>query len=204
MRALLARIARKRAFESGRMTGLYRRLCNPDGMEWAAFLKARDFFHAMGEECSVQQGAVITDPKFVRLGNNVRLSTCTIFGHDGSVNMINRAYGLKLDKVGKVDLRDNVYIGHGAIVLPGVTIGPNAIVGSLSLVTKDVPPNTVVGGVPAKPLCSLDACVERLKRQNESLPWADLIQQRKGDFDSELEPKLNEARIEEFFGTPVG
>jgi hypothetical protein len=54
----------------------------------------------------------------------VRLSGCTLFGHDGSVNMLEPAFGLKLDRVGKIDIRDNVVIGHGAIVLPGATIGP--------------------------------------------------------------------------------
>jgi acetyltransferase-like isoleucine patch superfamily enzyme len=64
----------------------------------------------------------------------VRIATCMILGHDGTVNMINRALGLHLDSVGKIDIRDNVYIGYHAVVLPGVTIGPNAIVSAGSVV----------------------------------------------------------------------
>lgn len=45
---------------------------------------------------------------------------------------------------------DNVFIGSGTIILGNVRIGPNAIVAAGSLVNQDVPPNTVVGGVPAK------------------------------------------------------
>lgn len=49
-----------------------------------------------------------------------------------------------------VIIRRNAWIGAGAIVLPGVTVGENAIVAAGAVVTKDVPDNTIVGGVPAK------------------------------------------------------
>jgi acetyltransferase-like isoleucine patch superfamily enzyme len=48
--------------------------------------------------------------------------------------MINRAFGLRLDNVGKVDICDNAYIGFGATILPDVKIGPNAIVSAGSVV----------------------------------------------------------------------
>ncbi|MEQ1883065.1 MAG: glycosyl transferase family 2, partial [Burkholderiales bacterium] len=48
------------------------------------------------------------------------------------------AFGLRLDSVGKVGIRGNVYIGYGAIILPSVTIGPNAIVSAGSVVRSDV------------------------------------------------------------------
>jgi phosphonate metabolism protein (transferase hexapeptide repeat family) len=51
-----------------------------------------------------------------------------------------------------VELADDVWIGHGAILLPGVKIGTGAAVGAGAVVTKDVPPFTIVAGVPAKPL----------------------------------------------------
>ena len=50
----------------------------------------------------------------------------------------------------KVTIEDDVWIGVRAIVLPGVNIGKGSIVGAGAVVTKDVPPYTVVGGVPAK------------------------------------------------------
>ena len=49
-----------------------------------------------------------------------------------------------------VHIKKNAWIGAGAIILPGVTIGENAIIGAGSVVTKDVAPNTVVAGNPAK------------------------------------------------------
>ncbi len=50
----------------------------------------------------------------------------------------------------KVVLHDDVWLGTKVIVLPGVTIGKGAIVAAGAVVTKDVPPNAIVGGVPAR------------------------------------------------------
>lgn len=47
-------------------------------------------------------------------------------------------------------IQDNAWIGTGALILPGVTIGRNAVVAAGSTVTKDVPENTLVAGAPAK------------------------------------------------------
>ena len=49
-----------------------------------------------------------------------------------------------------ITIKRNAWIGAAATILPGVTVGENAIVGANALVTKDVPANTVVGGNPAK------------------------------------------------------
>jgi acetyltransferase-like isoleucine patch superfamily enzyme len=51
---------------------------------------------------------------------------------------------------GAVVVKQNAWIGAGATILPGVTIGENSVVAAGAVVTKDVPPNTVAGGVPAK------------------------------------------------------
>jgi acetyltransferase-like isoleucine patch superfamily enzyme len=55
-----------------------------------------------------------------------------------------------------VVIRKNAWIGAGAIILPGVTVGENSVVAAGALVNKDIPPNTVVAGVPAKVIRTLD------------------------------------------------
>jgi acetyltransferase-like isoleucine patch superfamily enzyme len=194
------RLIRYLALEHGRGEALYRRVCRPDGEEWAALLKKRGALHAMGVNCSVQTNVHITDPKYVRLGNNVRLSGCTIFGHDGAVNMLNRAYGLNLDRVGKVDILDNVFVGHGAIILPGATIGPNAIVAAGAVVTGNVEPDSVYGGVPARRIGSIASVVERMTKDQAGYPWRQLIAQRGPVFDPAPQPVLDEWRERHFFG----
>jgi len=60
------------------------------------------------------------------------------------------------DKEGKILIQDDAWIGAGAIILPNVTIGRGVVVGAGAVVTKDVPPYTVVAGVPAKEIKKLD------------------------------------------------
>ena len=201
--SLLAGLLRRLAVRNARFEGLYRRLGRPGGLEWAQMLRERGDFYAMGEHCSIDPHALIEDRSRIRLGNNVRLANCAIFCHDGAVNMINRAYGLRLDSVGKVDVRDNVYIGYGAIILPGVTIGPNAIVSVGSVVRADVGEGDVVAGVPAKRVGRLEMSVEMLMARNEQYPWRQLIERRGGEIDPALESELERLRVAYFFGDDV-
>ena len=57
---------------------------------------------------------------------------------------------------GPINVKKNAWIGAGATILPGVTIGENAVVAAGAVVSKDVPANTVVGGVPAKIIKSIN------------------------------------------------
>lgn len=68
------------------------------------------------------------------------------------------------DNKGDIILGNDVWVGYEAVILSGVTIGDGAIIGTRAVVTKDVPPYTIVGGVPAKPLRRRfdDKTVERL------------------------------------------
>lgn len=56
------------------------------------------------------------------------------------------------DNKGDIVIGNDVWIGYGAVIFAGVTIGDGAIIGTRAVVTKDVPPYTIVGGVPAKPI----------------------------------------------------
>ncbi|WP_223792661.1 hypothetical protein [Methanobacterium spitsbergense] len=96
-----------------------------------------------------------------------------LLAHDASVIML-RNSGLDipwLDKVGKIDIKDNVFIGNSAIILPNITIGPNAIIGAGSIVTKNVPSNTVVAGNPAKVICSLDEYIKKIDAKSNLYTW---------------------------------
>src|SRR6267142_4238706 len=109
--SMIARVLHKFAVRDRRFEAPYRRLCRPNGRAWAEMLRERGDFYSMGKACSIDPHALIEDRAYIRIGNNVRMASCYIFGHDGSVNMINRAFGLRLDNVGKIDIHDNVFIG---------------------------------------------------------------------------------------------
>ena len=199
MNRFLNKILHYLAFEKGKFIWLYLEISKPSSQEYVYFLKKRNSFYSMGSNCHINLGTNITDPKPLRLGNNVRLSDCTILGHDGVVNMLNVAYDLKLDSVGMVDIKDNVFIGHGAIIMPNVTIGNNVVVAAGALVTKDVISGDIVGGVPAKCIGKVDDLVKKLQIRNEDFPWSEIIKARQGAFDQDVEPLLIKMRQKYFF-----
>lgn len=69
-----------------------------------------------------------------------------------------------------------------------------------AVVTKDVPEGDIAGGVPARRIGRVDELVKRLEEQTHNLPWADIILNREGDFDPEVEPELIRRRVAFFYG----
>jgi len=200
MKRLLQQWVRNYVLKTGKLRWLYVRFCRPTSTEYADFLRRHGGLRAIGANCSILPSTNFADPSLTRVGNNVHFSNCAIFGHDGSIAMLNKAYNVQLDAVGKVDIRDNVFIGFGAIVLPNVTIGPNAIVAAGAVVTRDVPPNSVVAGVPAKVIGKLDELVARMQAKTKSLPWADLLRTTHTDpADASAKSALHSRRIECLF-----
>jgi acetyltransferase-like isoleucine patch superfamily enzyme len=68
----------------------------------------------------------------------------------------------------EVDVGSNVWIGYGACILRGVRVGDNAVIGTYSVVTRDVPANAVVGGIPARIL--------RMRNAPGSLHWPEPVE----------------------------
>jgi acetyltransferase-like isoleucine patch superfamily enzyme len=164
-------VARKLAMDHGRAFTLFKWVCQPSASEYGEYLRRHGGLHHMGQHVGITLGTTIEDPAYVSIGSNVLLSACTLVGHDGSIEVLNRAYDVKLDRVGKIDIRDNVFIGHSAIIMPGVTIGPNAIVAAGAVVTRDVKAGDVVAGVPAKPIGRMEDTVQRMLAETDKLPF---------------------------------
>lgn len=200
MTRLFRRGLRYLALERGKLGHLYVRFCRPSGFEYAQYLGRWGGLHRVGSDTSINHGTTFTDPAYVQIGNGCVLADCALVGHDAVVHVLGNVYGRQMDSVGKIVIHDNCFIGHGAIVMPGVSIGPNAVVAAGAVVTKDVPPGMVVGGVPARVIGTLDALVERVESRSKCYPWHRLIEQRKGSFDPAIEPELLRQRIEHFFG----
>lgn len=100
----------------------------------------------IGDSVFLNYGVDIGCTKFITIGNHVKIGPFT--------NIIDSNYheiqhGEDVVHL-PVAIKDNVWIGRSCIILPGVTIGENSIVASGSVVTKNVPDNVLVAGIPAK------------------------------------------------------
>jgi acetyltransferase-like isoleucine patch superfamily enzyme len=106
----------------------------------------------------------LTRPCLIEIGNYCHISNgVSLLTHGFDLAVLREKYGEYLCSSGKIVLEDNVFIGANAIVLKGVTIGKNSIVGAGSLVTRDVPPESVAAGNPCKVITSLEKYYEKRK-----------------------------------------
>ena len=103
---------------------------------------------SLGDNVTINENVVITAKRAeIIIQNNVTLSSgCVItsIGYNYKKTGNNRHDG------SPITIEDNVWIGANAVILPGVRIGQGAVIGAGAVVTKDVHPATIVGGVPAK------------------------------------------------------
>lgn len=107
----------------------------------------------IGDDCSINYGVSIGVMREVRLGRRCRLGPYSMVIDSDFHDVYDRS---KRPEPKPVTLEDDVWVGAKASIMPGVTVGRGSIVGTGAVVTQDVPPWTVVGGVPAKVLRSLD------------------------------------------------
>ena len=120
-----------------------------------------------GQECTVSAY------QRVRIGEQCVIADRAMFiDFDHGVVDVERPIRLQGIYKRDVVIGSNVWVGYGACVLRGVSVGDNAIIGSNSVVTKDVPANAVVGGVPAK--------VIRMRDAPETLRWSDPVEPEGG------------------------
>lgn len=109
----------------------------------------------IGTGCRIYTTDFGSEPWLIKIGNRVCVSNDVTFVNHG-LNWPFQEKHASLTGFGPIEIKDNCQIGVRATILPHVTIGPNSIVGACSVVTKSVPPNTVVAGNPARAICSIE------------------------------------------------
>lgn len=119
----------------------------------------------IGEGCEIYRSVSIdSEPYLVKIGNHVRINSGThLITHDGATWVI-RGYKKifeDVDLMNTIVIGDNVSIGTNALIMPGVTIGNNSIVGAGAVVTHNIPEKSIVAGVPARIICTLDEYFEK-------------------------------------------
>lgn len=109
-----------------------------------------------------------SEPYLVSVGAKVTISSrVTFICHDGGTWVFRKIPRYNdVIKYGRITVHENCFIGHGSTIMPGVSIGPNSVVAAHSVVTKDVPPNSVVGGVPARRIMSVEEYAENSLSRN--------------------------------------
>lgn len=110
-----------------------------------------------------------TEPWCITLGDNVHITREVLFvTHDGGTLLYRNQFP-DLEITAQISVGNNVYIGVRSIILPGVKIGNNCIIAAGSVVTKEVPDNSVVGGVPAKLIKTSEEYLSGIKSRSLGL-----------------------------------
>lgn len=136
---------------------------------------SKDFIkYLRKKDVKIGEGVVIFDPAsvcidftrpcLIEIGDDVQIARgVTILTHGYDWSVIKGYYGEICGSAGKTKIGNNVFIGMQATILKGVTVGDNVIIGTNSLVNKDIPDNVVVAGNPAKVIMTLDEYYEKRK-----------------------------------------
>jgi acetyltransferase-like isoleucine patch superfamily enzyme len=103
-----------------------------------------------------------TEPYLITLGNHVAIASNVLFiTHDGGTFAFRHEERYqKVIKYGRINILDHCVIGERAIILPGVTIGPNSVVAAGSVVSRNIPPGVLAAGNPARPVLTLHQYAE--------------------------------------------
>lgn len=119
----------------------------------------------IGKHCVIETRNWSSEPYLITIGNNCAITHDVSIHTHGGGRAVRSRYP-DFDFFGKVIIEDWAYIGAYSQIMPGVTIGEGALVAAGSVVTKSVAPHTVVGGNPARFICTVEEFYERNKKYN--------------------------------------
>lgn len=136
----------------------------------------------IGTDCEVYSSASFgSEPYLISIGNHVRVNHNVMFvTHDGGAWVIRGLYlnYKESDLFGRISIGNNVHIGTSAIIMPGVKVGDNCIIGCGAIVTRDIPENSVAVGVPARVIESIDDYFRKHKNDFVITKKLDLAKKR--------------------------
>lgn len=148
-----------------KLMGKARFMALRNGFSRADYLRKHRMLCSIGKNVYYYSRIMPSDPKLLRLGDNVVIATNVRFlGHDRIDIMLSGMFGQKYTKFYDcIDVGNNVFIGADTTILPGVKIGDNSIIGAGAVVTKDLPSGFLWGGIPARPIGKFDDFIAKRK-----------------------------------------
>lgn len=168
------------------------------------YIRKQHVYGAIGDNCTIQKRKVPLYANLIRLGNNVHIaSNVSFLTHDVSYLVLNNIseisnWGVQ-ERIGCIEIGDNVFVGSGTHILYDTKIGSNVIIGTCSVMTKDIPDNSVVAGVPARVIGNFDDYVEKMKVQKypaELKPRGQVVSAELAEFMWDVFEKKHEKREE--------
>lgn len=145
----------------------------------------------VGERCRILTTKLGSEPFLIRIGDDVTVASgVRLINHDGATSLV-KDQNERRCYYARIEIGSQVFIGVGSTIMPGVRIADRVIVAAGSVVTKSIPRDTVVGGVPARYICSFQDYMDR------SLKHYPCMKQMAGDsyrerVESVIDPEFKE------------
>lgn len=118
-----------------------------------------------GSNCYISTKGFSSEGGLITIGDNVRIAREVLLLTHGGIWALRYVYEemKDFDYFGKINIGNNVYIGQRAIIMPGVTIGNNCVIGAATIVNKCIPDNSIVAGNPCRYITDTDSFVNKMK-----------------------------------------
>jgi len=124
---------------------------------------ARELGVTIGEGCRIYSLQISSEWELLTIGDRVTVSSdVTFITHDGVGWLFPDEQGRRHYWLARIEIGDDVFVGAGSTIMPGVRIGNRCVVAAGSVVTKSVPDGSVVGGNPAKIIGTYDALATKV------------------------------------------
>ena len=129
---------------------------------WSFEKRAKSKGVIIGKNCSIHTPYFSSEPYLIEIGNHVQIASNVQFFTHGGAWVFRNEYP-DLDIFGKIKVGNNVYIGGSSLILPGVTIGDNCVIGAGSVLTRSIEDGLVVAGNPARIMGKTNELLEKIK-----------------------------------------